>query len=37
MKFTSTILKGVYIVDVNPFVDSRGWFERTFCKENLKK
>ncbi len=37
MKFTSTILQGVYIVDVKPFSDDRGWFVRTFCKEDFQE
>lgn len=35
MKFAPTHLKGVYIIDVQPVSDSRGWFARTFCKEEF--
>jgi dTDP-4-dehydrorhamnose 3,5-epimerase len=35
MKFAPTHLKGVYTIDVQPVSDSRGWFARTFCKEEF--
>lgn len=35
MKFSLTSLRGVYIVDPEPVADSRGWFARTFCKEEF--
>lgn len=35
MKFTPTELKDVYIVDLEPFTDSRGWFARTYCKKEF--
>lgn len=31
MKFTETKLKGAFIVELEPFVDLRGSFARTFC------
>ena len=35
MKFTETVLKGSYIIDLEPIVDERGWFVRTFCKDEF--
>jgi dTDP-4-dehydrorhamnose 3,5-epimerase len=35
MKFTETSLKGVYVIDLEPFGDSRGTFMRTFCKREF--
>ena len=35
MRFTQTPLKGVYIVEVEPFVDERGMFFRVFCKNEF--
>lgn len=35
MIFEPTSLKGVYIVNPQPMVDKRGWFARTFCKEEF--
>ena len=35
MIFTETILKGSFIIDLNIFEDERGWFSRTFCKEDF--
>jgi len=37
MTFTETSLKGSYIIEPKPFVDERGWFARTFCKEEFQK
>lgn len=37
MKFTETILKGSYVIDLNPFEDERGWFARTYCEQEFKK
>jgi dTDP-4-dehydrorhamnose 3,5-epimerase len=37
MIFNETILKGSFVIDINPFEDERGWFARTFCKEEFKK
>lgn len=37
MKFEETILKGAYIVHLEPVTDPRGWFARTFCKEDFLK
>lgn len=35
MNFTQTPLKGSYIVSINPIGDSRGWFARTYCKNEF--
>lgn len=35
MKFIPTELNGVYIVDLEPLIDSRGWFARTYCKREF--
>lgn len=37
MKFLETSLRGCYIVEVTPHIDSRGWFTRTFCDDEFKK
>jgi len=37
MIFTETPLKGAYIIDIEPHKDNRGWFSRTFCKEEFEK
>jgi len=35
MKFTPTTLQGLYIIDLHPVGDSRGWFARTYCKNEF--
>jgi dTDP-4-dehydrorhamnose 3,5-epimerase len=35
MTFAPTQLEGSYIIDLLPFSDSRGWFARTYCKEEF--
>ena len=35
MRFTQTSLHGCYTVDLEPFVDERGWFARTYCKNEF--
>lgn len=35
MTFTETSLKGSYIIDLNLFEDERGWFARTYCKNEF--
>lgn len=37
MTFNETILKGSYVIDLEPFNDDRGWFTRTFCKDEFGK
>lgn len=36
MKFTETSLKGAYIIEVNKFEDTRGFFGRLWCEDELK-
>ena len=36
MKFTSTGLAGSFIIDIFPVDDERGWFARTFDKNEFK-
>ncbi|MCE3226594.1 MAG: rfbC [Bacteroidetes bacterium] len=36
MKFETTLLKGSYIISLNPFYDNRGGFVRTFCKKEFE-
>lgn len=35
MKFTPTPLQGVFVVDLQSLVDSRGWFARAYCKNEF--
>jgi len=35
MIFSQTPLPGSYIIDLTPFSDSRGWFARTYCKNEF--
>ncbi len=37
MNFESTGLKGSYVIDIFPMEDERGWFVRTFCKNEFEK
>jgi dTDP-4-dehydrorhamnose 3,5-epimerase len=37
MKFTKTLLNGVFIIDIDPIEDERGFFARSFCKDEFKK
>lgn len=37
MTFTETPLKGAFVINTVPFEDNRGWFSRTFCKEEFEK
>ncbi len=37
MNFNSTLLADVYLIDVNPFQDERGFFMRTFCKDEFQQ
>lgn len=37
MKFTETILKGAYIIEMDLIKDDRGFFARYFCAEEFKK
>ncbi len=35
MNFNETFLKGSYIIDVNLHKDERGWFLRSYCKNEF--
>ena len=37
MIFTETSLKNSYIIDIEPLADDRGWFARTYCKNEFNK
>lgn len=37
MKFTELEIKGVYLIEMEPFEDERGTFSRQYCKKELKK
>ncbi len=37
MKITQTKLKGVFVIELEPREDERGYFARVFAKEELKK
>ena len=37
MNFLPTPLAGSYIIELSPFADSRGWFARTYCKDEFKE
>jgi dTDP-4-dehydrorhamnose 3,5-epimerase len=37
MNFIETELSGSFVVELNPFQDSRGWFVRSFCKDEFGK
>jgi dTDP-4-dehydrorhamnose 3,5-epimerase len=36
MKFDQIYLAGVYLIEIVPFIDMRGMFVRTFCKNEFK-
>ena len=35
MKFTETKLKGAYVIEVEPLVDERGFFARSWCQKEF--
>lgn len=35
MTFSETSLKGSYVITLTPFADDRGWFARTYCKNEF--
>ncbi len=35
MTFAETTLKGSYVISLTPFSDGRGWFARTYCKNEF--
>ncbi len=37
MNFLQTSLAGSYIIELSPFSDSRGWFARTYCKDEFQQ
>lgn len=37
MIFTETTLPGAYVIELEPFVDERGFFARTFCQNEFEK
>lgn len=37
MIFEETILKGAFIIKLEPFQDARGFFARSFCKKEFEK
>lgn len=37
MIFTETPLKGSYVIELKPFTDERGWFMRTYCKDEFRE
>lgn len=37
MKFIRTPLEGAYIIELEPFLDERGFFARTFCQKELER
>jgi len=37
MTFTETLLKGSYVIELDTFTDDRGWFARTYCKNEFSK
>lgn len=36
MKFTATPIQGVFLIDVEPYIDDRGVFARVFCRREFK-
>ncbi len=37
MKFTALPLKGAYLIEMSPHYDERGYFARTFCKNEFSR
>ena len=37
MIFTETVLRGSFVIELELFVDERGWFARTYCKNEFSK
>jgi dTDP-4-dehydrorhamnose 3,5-epimerase len=35
MRFSETAIPGVIIVDLEPIADDRGWFARTYCRDEF--
>ena len=36
MRFEHAPLQGSYVIELDPFRDERGWFARTYCKNEFK-
>jgi dTDP-4-dehydrorhamnose 3,5-epimerase len=36
LKFTETPLKGAYVIEIEPAADERGFFGRTWCREEFR-
>jgi dTDP-4-dehydrorhamnose 3,5-epimerase len=37
MKFTETALRGLYVIDIDPHQDDRGFFARTWCSQEFEQ
>jgi dTDP-4-dehydrorhamnose 3,5-epimerase len=37
MRFIATNINGLYEIELDVFTDSRGWFARTYCKNEFKE
>lgn len=37
MTFRETKLKGAYLIEIEPVMDERGYFARSFCKEEFRR
>lgn len=37
MKFIPTILKDAFVIEPKPFIDERGFFARTYCKNEFRE
>lgn len=37
MKFTETFLQGAFLIELEPHRDERGFFARTFCRDEFRK
>jgi dTDP-4-dehydrorhamnose 3,5-epimerase len=37
LKFTETPLKGAYVIEIEPATDERGFFARTWCREEFQR
>ncbi|MEO6453699.1 MAG: dTDP-4-dehydrorhamnose 3,5-epimerase [Ginsengibacter sp.] len=35
MIFNETSLQGIYVIELEPIADERGWFSRVFCKDEF--
>ena len=37
MKFNETRIKGLYVAELEPFSDNRGFFVRAYCNKELEE